>query len=334
MCQKQKLQKMPNISRIALIAVAVVLLASCGQKKKAATSQSMPAATFPLVEVPEMMSEPSERLEYALEYFWDGFLSMTGKCDSSCVYGIPKEKVEEQFGAFSALLWLAPVNTAMNAVSVLFSKAETAELKDTSSNAFETLVSFAEKYLYDPNSPVRNEEFYLPFVQGLAKSEAIAPDMRPAYGYDATMCSLNRIGTKAADFAFKTYDGSVHTLYGVKSEYTLLFFVNPGCPNCKEITDLLRNSESVTEMEKSGQFTVVCIYIDEEIDKWKAFVHEYPSEWLCGYDHDYLIRTNQTYNIRAIPSLYLLGSDKKIILKDAPQDKVFEYIDRIYSSCQ
>ena len=33
---------------------------------------------------------------------------------------------------------------------------------------------------------------------------------------------------------------------------------------------------------------------------------------------------DQIYNVRAIPSLYLLDREKRVILKDAPQDKVFE----------
>ena len=29
------------------------------------------------------------------------------------------------------------------------------------------------------------------------------------------------------------------------------------------------------------------------------------------------------YNVRAIPSLYLLDRDKTVLLKDAPEDRVF-----------
>ena len=155
------------------------------------------------------------------------------------IKGILKDDVEQKFGLYTTILWSAPLDEACKSVSRLFSAAEACEKRDTSSNVFETITKFAEKYFYDPNSPLRNEEFYLPYVEGLAKSECVPEAMRPAYSYDASMCALNRIGTKAADFSFKDLRGKVHTLYGVKADYTLLFFSNPGCPNCREITEMI-----------------------------------------------------------------------------------------------
>jgi len=323
------LQKMKNIiSRMAAFGLAVAVLVSCGPKKKTAPAVAADKA-FPVVEIPGIIQEPSERLDYLLSHFWEGFLSMSGLCDTSHVNGVRMLDVEEQFGTYSTLLWMCPLADAVKSVSRLFGEVEDCELRDTSSNVFETFNSLAEKYLYDPNSPVRNEEFYLPYIQGLAKSNASKAEMRPAYGYDASMCALNRIGTPVADFRFKDVSGRIHTLYGVKADYTLLFFVNPGCPNCREIMEQIIGSPWISEMEADGKLAIVCVYIDEEIDKWKEYVHEYPEEWLCGYDPDYIIRTNQTYNIRAIPSLYLLDNDKNVLMKDAPQDKVFERLEQI-----
>ena len=52
----------------------------------------------------------------------------------------------------------------------------------------------------------------------------------------------------------------------------------------------------------------------------------YPDEWYNGFDPDLVIRTDNLYNVRAIPSLYLLDAEKSVILKDAPEDKVFSVI--------
>ena len=87
---------------------------------------------------------------------------------------------------------------------------------------------------------------------------------------------------------------------------------------------MIESSPEVSGLEKSGRLKVVNVYIDQEIDKWKEYASEYPEEWLCGYDNNYIIRTDVTYNVRAIPSLYLLDADKKVLMKDAPQDKIFE----------
>lgn len=327
MSPRRKLLKMRHSLKILALAAAGLLAVACGGNKKPQKPVSV-EKNFPDVAVPAMFTEPDERLSFLLEHFWDGLTdpSFKGLCDTSHVQGVPSESVEEKFGAYATMLWMAPVPEAAKSVSMMFDKAEQCEKRDTSSNVFETLVKLSEKYLYDPNSPVRNEEFYLPFVQKLANSECVSENMRPAYGFDASMCALNRIGTKAADFSFKDLGGKVHTLYGIKSEYTLLFFSNPGCPNCREITEEIENSPEISNLEKEHRLSVVNVYIDQELDKWRAFASEYPKEWICGYDHNYLIRTDVTYNVRAIPSLYLLDKDKVVIFKDAPQDKVFEFL--------
>ena len=237
-----------------------------------------------------------------------------------------RQEVENSFGTYSAILWQTDVRKALKSVASLFARAEAIELRDTSSNVFETITFLAHKYFYDPNSPVRNEEFYLPFVEGLAHSPAVKEDMKPAYSYDASMCRLNRIGSPAADFSFTDLAGRRHTLYGVKSDYTLLFFSNPGCQSCKEITDALVSEPFIESMQASGRLAVVNVYIDQELDKWREYAAGYPSGWISGYDHNYIIRTDQLYSVRAIPSLYLLDSSKNVILKDAPQDKVFDFL--------
>ena len=310
---------------IALLAGS--MLSGCGGGGSSAPA-SVQVRKFPAMEVPGMITDPAELSVYAAEHFCDRFLdtSFTGRCDSALVSGVTRQEVENSFGTYSAILWQTDVRTAISSVARLFSRAEAIELRDTSSNVFETITFLAHKYFYDPNSPVRNEEFYLPFVEGLAHSPAVKEDMKPAYSYDASMCRLNRIGSPAADFSFTDLAGHRHTLYGVKADYTLLFFSNPGCQSCKEITDALVSEPFIESMQASGRLAVVNVYIDQELDKWREYAAGYPSGWISGYDHNYIIRTDQLYSVRAIPSLYLLDSSKNVILKDAPQDKVFDFL--------
>jgi thiol-disulfide isomerase/thioredoxin len=144
------------------------------------------------------------------------------------------------------------------------------------------------------------------------------------YEWDARMCSLNRVGTPAADFSFTDTHGRLRTLYGVKSEYTVLIFGNPGCKACMEIMEAMGSTPAVAALIESGRLQVVDVYIDQEIEDWKAHIAEYPASWINGYDHGYTIRTDLIYNVRGIPSIYLLDADKTVLMKDAPQEKVLE----------
>lgn len=321
---------------ISLAIAVTAVAAACGNRSRGgAAAEAEPPEkdiAFPEVTVPAILTDPEEALEYMLEHFWDGFFGLSGGlCDSSYAAGVSKEVIEREFGTFSTLLWMAPVRTATDAVASLFRKAEEAALRDTSSNVFGTVTDYVVKYLYDPNSPVRSEEFYLPYVSGLSISAAVPEEMKLSYSYEAQMCSLNRIGTPAADFEFTDRSGRVRRLYGVKTDYILLLFSNPGCPDCKRIAQAITDSEGMSALERNGRLAVVNIYIDNEIDKWKEYSSSYPQEWISGYDHKYLIRTDQIYNVRAIPSLYLLDGDKKVLLKDAPSEKVFEFLNGVFA---
>ena len=68
------------------------------------------------------------------------------------------------------------------------------------------------------------------------------------------------------------------------------------------------------------------IFIDREVDAWKAKAATYPKNWINGYDHNFTIREDLIYNVRAIPSLYLLDSSKRVILKDAPVEQVLTFM--------
>ena len=59
------------------------------------------------------------------------------------------------------------------------------------------------------------------------------------------------------------------------------------------------------------------MYTDEDIETWEKYRPSMPALWLNGYDASFTIRGNNLYDLRAIPSLYLLDKDKRVIIKDA-----------------
>ena len=187
-------------------------------------------------------------------------------------------------------------------------------------------VELAQKYLYDPNSPLRNEEYYLPFVSRYAAYEGLTDVEKGKYKREAHLCALNRIGTRAADFRFADRYGKIINLYDIESELTLLFFSNPGCEACMNIINTLNGEPMISRLISEGRLAVLNIYIDEDIQAWRSYMPIYPDSWYNGFDPDYVLRGSDIYAIRAIPSLYLLDRDKKVIMKDAPENRLFNYL--------
>ena len=271
-----------------------------------------------------MYSDPAERAAYAASRFWDRFTDTTKvyACDSVTVNGVPMNVVESQMGLFASLVGQMPLEEGGKALARLYDRAEAFERKYPDSNVFEQLSRWTKHYFYDPNSPVRNEDLYWYYVDRLGRSDLIDNGYRMGYEWEARMCRLNRVGTPAADFSFTDTRGRVRTLYGIKAEYTVLIFGNPGCKACVEIMEAMEATPAVADLISSGRLQVVDVYIDQEIDDWKAHIPDYPKTWINGYDHGYTIRTDLIYNVRGIPSIYLLDADKTVLMKDAPQEQV------------
>ena len=303
---------------------AVLIVAGCGQRK----AEQFQALPFPDVLPPAMMEDPQDRAEYMAQNMWNSLTdpSRTYPCDSLLVSGVRRTDVEQKFANWTQVLGMSSRPVAEKSVSRLYDRALACEKKDTSSNVFETFASLVDKYLFDPNSPLRDEDLYGAYASRLAAYEGYTEVQKEKYARDARLCALNKVGTKAADFRFADRRGKIRTLYGVEAPYTLLFFSNPGCEACMSIINVLKEDPQISGMISSGRLKVLNIYIDEDLDAWRSYMPVYPDEWYNGFDPDFVIRNETLYNVRAIPSLYLLDSDKIVLLKDAPENRMFEYL--------
>jgi len=242
------------------------------------------------------------------------------------VSGVRLGDVEQKMANWTNVLNMVDISHARKSVGRLYDRALACEKKDTASNVFETFTDLVEKYLYDPNSPMRNEDHYAAYAERLAGCEFVEKVMQEKYAREARLAALNRVGTKASDFRFTDKRGRTHTLYGIEADLTLLFFSNPGCTACKDIIDVLSGDPGISGLIASGTMKVLNIYIDEDLESWRSYMPIYPETWYNGFDPDLVIRGETLYNVRAIPSLYLLDRDKRVIMKDAPEARLFDWL--------
>ena len=310
------------------IAASVMILSGCGGNKTAERFKALP---FPDVMPPAVMDNPQEIAGYMALHWWDGITdpSRSYPCDSTMVSGVSVGDIEQKMANWTNVLGMVGLPVVEKAMSRLYDRAVACEKKDTASNVFEKFTELVDKYFYDPNSPLRNEDHYSFYAARLAKSSLIEPVMQEKYARQVRLAALNRTGTPATDFRFADKRGRMHSLYGIKSEVTLLFFSNPGCAACKEIIDVLNNDPVISQLIADGTMAVLNIYIDEDLEAWRTYMPIYPENWYNGFDPDLVIRGEELYNVRAIPSLYLLDKDKVVIMKDAPEARVFDYLSRL-----
>lgn len=53
-----------------------------------------------------------------------------------------------------------------------------------------------------------------------------------------------------------------------------------------------------------------------QVDTWREYQKFLPSTWVNGYDSRSVLTEKELYFLRSLPSLYLLGGDKQVLLKE------------------
>ncbi|MCH5304870.1 MAG: DUF5106 domain-containing protein [Rikenella sp.] len=184
------------------------------------------------------------------------------------------------------------------------------------SAAFRQLTGFLIPPFSDPNSPIRNDEFYIPLLEAVIASPFYdsAEKIRPEFQLE--MARKNRVGRPAADFVYTLADGRTGRLYDIEAPFTLVYINNPDCHACEEMLQQLKTSSVIDNCLKNGRLQIVAIYPDEDLAAWRKHRAEVPAEWINGYDAALTMRREELYDLRAIPSLYLLDADKRVVLKD------------------
>lgn len=180
-----------------------------------------------------------------------------------------------------------------------------------------TLVNeFARHYLYNPNSPMRNEEYYSLFLEEFLKITDLPESERIRSSYYLEIANKNRKGSVATDFRFLTAGSSQEqSLSGVEAQWLLLIFYDPECSHCTETLSKIAASDNINRMVADGSMKVLAIYTEGKMDVWKKSLSHMPKNWTVGYDCSGIV-DNDLYIIDAMPTLYLLDNSKTVVLKD------------------
>lgn len=304
--------------RTLVLILAAVGLAACGgraPRRPAATTAETPAVFLPAI-APAALA-PEERVEWLRWHYWDNF----DFADTTFLARADTLQLFEAYARYVQLLFSVPTDGAP--MDSLMRRAA------VSRPMLDYFAMLADQVLGDSNSPLRNDEFYIPVLRAQLSSPWYDEYERLAPEYRLSLASQNRIGQPANDFRYTLASGATGSLYGLRAEYVLLFINNPGCPMCREIREAISASPMLTELIEHGRLRVLALYPDENLDEWRAYREQIPASWINAYDDGCVLREKGLYDLSAIPSLYLLDAQKRVLVKDATDVAlVEEVIDR------
>ena len=266
---------------------------------------------FPYPQIPSMMTEPQQRATYLLMHYWDNVDFKDMKLVAN------DDFMEQGFVNYLSVLPIVDNQTAERSVEAMMKRAE------VNGVAYKKLVNIAEKYLFEPNSPMVNDEMYIMFLNQVLKTSVLSKVEKSRFEYQHRVVMKNRVGSVATDFIYMDKDGKTGSLHQLKAEETLLVFYDPECDNCAEIIEKLRYDRRLNSKIMSGKLRVLAVYAGDNRALWEQHLAKMPTNWLVGRAVS-KIQPLGLYVLRAMPAIYLLDKDKKVVKKEAVPENLFD----------
>ena len=276
---------------------------SSASSAAAETASETAVAELPLPEVPPTLTAPAERADYILAHFWDGMdFDDPGRAHDSLF-------MEQNTVNYLSLVPHGSEGAAARSLGALLGRAA------ADSVTFALLTGLMERYLDDPNSPMRNETSYILYLEELLRLPGLSEydRLRPAYKLETAR--KNRPGTVAADFAYIDRSGRRRTLHATPGERLLLIFYDPECLHCADILREVYASYVLRNRIAEKSLTVLAVYTEGNRTLWDETKGSMPQEWTVGFDLDGIV-DRELYSIPAMPVMYLLDRNKTVLLKD------------------
>ncbi len=298
-----------------LLLVSLFIFTACKEDKKQDNKSVTTSVKFNLPDIPVMLTSPDDRARYLALHYWDKFNFK----DTTLVH-LP-DITEQAIVNFMDIISMVDLNIADSAIATTFRSASSDKIM------LHYFWDTFERYWNNPNSPMRNENFFIAMCRAVGKLSNIDEAIKSNSHFKLKNTLKNRVGQKAANFTYTTNYGQDSSMQSISSPYTVLFFYNPDCETCVAIKEKMVSSTLLNRLLSERKIKILAIYTDEDIEAWKRYQSQIPDSWINSYDKEQKIQGKELYDLRAMPTIYLLDKNKNVILKDVSIDNLEYFLE-------
>lgn len=271
---------------------------------------------FPMITIPEDITDHVARAEYLGGHYWDNVDFNTASDD-----------VLEQGFVDMVSIFMLLDDEALDA-----SWAAAIKRAEQSKTGVVRLLALGDKYLYGVSSPMYNERAYRSLLRtGLVSKKITKADKQP-YQKHLVLLEMNNEGSAAVDFEFEEADGTKSKLSEIESPVTILFFYDPDCVDCKIQRYRLTQARIINYLQRAGGVTVLAVLPTPDEEVWQKHKSDIPDEWINARDVSGRIKAESLYDLRAMPRIYLLDEQKRVLLKNTTAELIESYLTEIITS--
>ena len=274
--------------------------------------QAQAQQSFPYPAIPDTLRSVEQRAGYLSEHYWDNY----NFADTLLLKS--KEMTEQGFVNFIDILNRFNLDYASKGVAHKDIAQKDITRKDITRKgiaqkditqkgiacftrkafsyaaAKERFENLIEHYFEDQLSPVRNDRVYLIFLEEMKNSPCFDETEKERIAFKIKTTNKNLPGDIAINFKFKDESGKEHQLSDYKDQKVILYFYDPDCENCHEVSAWLKQQTIPADIK------VIKMIADNHI--------------------------SYMYSLKNMPTIFLLDKENKVILKDCTAQELIENI--------
>lgn len=218
---------------------------------------------------------------------------------------------ERQMDRYAGMILQASPEDARRLLDKGYSIADSIALKEEDG----TLLVFADdiqKRFFDPNSSLRDDRIYAMALEREKECAAWTSFDQKRIAWAERMLECNAVGAEVRDIALGGHGET--TLHSLIDRPVVLLLYGEECAACSALIDAAGRSGVLREKSRSGDIRLVSMYIGEDPVEFMG-----RSQRLDGWENYFdLLSTMSSavvFDMRLIPSLYLISADKTVLVR-------------------
>lgn len=186
-----------------------------------------------------------------------------------------------------------------------------------SANQDGTLLVFSdamEQTFYQVTSPLRNDALYLQILERERECESLMSFDYRRIDWKSGVIRANMEGSRIADIPLYDINGSETSLHRLLDRQTVIMVYGEACEACTELMRDAVSSKALKEASEKGELRLISIYTGNDEAEF-ASKSAVLSGWENYIDLMQVVRYENKFDSRLVPSLYLVSDKKMVKLK-------------------
>ncbi len=255
------------------------------------------------------------QLRWYRQHFFDNF-----DLADDALIRMPRPIYQEKIKEYLDRLWAPQADMLKKALNLVISKAK--KNKET----YKYAVWVAVLKYQNPDIMGLDEVFVYLNDTYFASGEMdywANETMRKNLKEQADRFRKSLIGQKGANLIMQDSNFQPRALYDVKHKYTILYIFDPDCGACKKETPKLVDFYNKTKFD----LEVFAVSADTSMAKMRNYIKDMHMKWITvNGPRTYVGPYQDLYDANTTPTLYVLDSQKMIIGKKIPSEKLEDFL--------